>query len=125
MTDKGPGAVLGAQERAQRHHLALALSWAGAHIELLENVGTGAGARVGLDVDLPGAAELVELIDVIPAHVHLESRKDILDRHLQRLDLGAVDVHEELGRVRPIQGEDSRIIGLGVGCLHQLIGHRL
>ena len=102
-----------------------ALARAGAYIELLEGVCTGAGAGVGLDVDLPGAAELVELIDVKPAHVDLESSKDVLDRHLERLDLGAVDVHEELGRVGPIQGEDARIMGVGVGPRDQLVRHRL
>ena len=117
MTDKGPVLFSARSERAQRHHLALALAGAGADIELLEDVGTGAGAGVGLDVDLPGAAELVELVDVVPAHVDLEGGKDVLDRHLERLDLGAVDVHEDLGRVGPVQGEDHRIMRVGVGPL--------
>src|SRR4029077_1750312 len=86
---------------------------------------TGTGFGIGLDVDLPGAAELVELIDVISSHVDLEGGKDILDRHLERLDLGSVDVHEELGRVGPIQSEGQRKMGVGVGPLDQLVRHGL
>ena len=50
---------------------------------------------------LPGTSEEVELVDVEPAHVNLERGKDILNRHLEGFDFGAVDVHKELRRTGP------------------------
>ena len=56
---------------------------------------------IGLDVDLPGAAELVEVVDVVRAEVDLQRVEDVADRHAQRHALGAVDVEVEPGRVGP------------------------
>ena len=123
MTDTGP--VLFSAPSSVPSGTIWPCPWVVAHIELLEDVGAGAESGVGLDVDLPGAAELVELIDVISPHVDLERGKDVLDWHLERLDLGAVDVDEELGRVGPVQGEDAGESRVGVGLLDQLVGHRL
>ena len=39
-----------------------------------------AEAGVGLDVDLPGAAELVEVVDVERAHVDLQGVEDVVER---------------------------------------------
>ena len=56
---------------------------------------------VGLDVDLPGPAELVEIVDVVGAQVDLQRVEDVADRDAQGQALGAVDVEVEPGRVRP------------------------
>ena len=60
-----------------------------------------AEARVGLDVDLPGPAELVEVVDVVRAQVDLQRVEDVADRHAQGHALGAVDVEVQPGRVGP------------------------
>ena len=56
---------------------------------------------VGLDVHLPGPAELVEVVDVVRAQVDLQRVEDLADRHAQGHALGPVDVEVEPGRVRP------------------------
>ena len=60
-----------------------------------------AEALIGLDVDLPGAAELVEVVDVERAQVDLQRVEDVADLHAHRHALGAVDVEVQPGRVRP------------------------
>ena len=54
---------------------------------------------VGLDVHLPGAAELVEVVDVVRAEVDLQRVEDVADLHAQGHALGAVDVEVQPGRV--------------------------
>ena len=60
-----------------------------------------AEVRVGLDVHLPGPAELVEVVDVVRAEVDLQGVEDVADLHAQGHALGPVDVQVEPGRVRP------------------------
>src|SRR5262249_60652555 len=62
---QGAGAVLGADERAQRYHLARSQAGPGAHVELLEGIDTGAGAGDGLDVELTGSAGVVVMVRVV------------------------------------------------------------
>ena len=59
---------------------------------------------LGLDVDLPVAAEVVEVVDVERAEVDLQRLVDVVQRDAQRRDLGPVDVHVELRRVGAEQG---------------------
>ena len=89
-----PGAVAHLGHRPQRHHVAVGV----AHLELLDGFRVGAEGRVGLDVDLPGAAEAVEVVDVVAAQVRLQRVEDVGQRHPHRLGLLAVDVHVELRR---------------------------
>ena len=51
---------------------------------------------VGLNVDLPVAAEGVETVDVERAEIDLQRLVDVLQRDSQRGHLGAVDVQIEL-----------------------------
>ena len=53
---------------------------------------------VGLDVDLPGAAEAVEVVDVVAAQVHLERVEHVGQGHAHRPDLGPVHLRVELRR---------------------------
>ena len=52
--------------------------------------------RVGLNVDLEHAAELVELVDVGRAEIARERREHLVCRQMQRLGLDAVDLDVEL-----------------------------
>ena len=54
------------------------------------------------------AAEFVEIVDVERAEIDLQRVEDVADGHAHRLGLGAIDVGEELRRVRAEQGEQRR-----------------
>ena len=96
-----PAGPLHVGKRAQRHHLAELV----ADLQVADLVGLIAERLVGQQVDLPRAAELVEQVDVVPAHVDLERVERVLHVDLERLAFRAVDVEVELGRVGPIDGE--------------------
>ena len=87
--------VADVDHRAQADHLPLVV----AHLELQDLVDLVAEALIGLDVDLPGAAELVEVVHVVRAEIDLQRVEDVADRHAQGHALGAVDVQVEPGRV--------------------------
>ena len=53
-----------------------------ADLEAADVVGVHAEGGVGLDVHLPGAAELVEVVDVQPAQVDLQRVEDFAQRHV-------------------------------------------
>ena len=89
-----PGGVAHLGHRPQRHHVAVGV----ADLELPDGLRVHAEAGVGLDVDLPGAAEAVEVVDVVAAQVRLQRVEDVGQRHPHRLDLLPVHVHVELGR---------------------------
>ncbi len=89
-------------EVRQRHHAALAV----AHLELLDRrPGRWRKTFLGLDVHLPGAAELVEVVDVVRPQVGLQRRPHVVDRHAAVLGLDAVDDQLQPGRVGPEAGE--------------------
>ena len=50
-----------------------------ADLELPDLLGRAAERPVGLELDLPGAAELVEVVDVQRAHVDLQRVEDVAD----------------------------------------------
>ena len=77
--------------------------------------------RVGLDVDLPGAAEAVEVVDVVAAQVRLQRVEDVGQRHAHRLDLLAVDVHVELRRAGAEAVEQADQAGLLVALGGQVV----
>ena len=87
----------------QRHHTSQRV----AHLEHLQVTLVGAILLVGREVDLPGAAELVEQVDVVGAHVHLQGVEGVLHVHAQLLTLSAVDVHIELGSLGAVDREQA------------------
>ena len=99
-------------QRAQRDHVAQLV----ADFELADVGGADAVLLLGQDVDLPGAAELVEQVDVVAAHVGRERVEHVFHGHGQRAALGAVDIDIELRRVGAEHGEqaDQERIGVAV-----------
>ena len=77
---------------------------------------------VGLDVHLPGAAEAVEVVDVIAAQIHLQRVEDVGERHAHRLGLGAIDVHVELRRSGAEAVEQADEAGLLIALRGQVVG---
>ena len=75
-------------------------------LDCLRNVG------VGLDVDLPGAAEAVEVVDVQRAEVDLQRVEHLVIDTPMRLGLGAVDVQVQPRRVGAEAGEQALQLGL-------------
>ena len=61
----------------------------------------------GLDIDLPGAAEQVEVVDVEPAERRLQRIEDVGDLDAQHLRLVAVDIETDLRRVGGEGAEDT------------------
>src|SRR5205814_896406 len=85
------------QQCPQLDHLPLVVL----HLELPDVPHPVAVAGVGLDVDLPGSAELVEVVDVEAAQVILERIEHIADLHAQRHALAAINLQVQPGRVGP------------------------
>ena len=93
----GPLVLLHVQQRGQPDHLPLVVP----HLKLPDVAGVAAEPLIGLDVHLPGPAELVEVVDVVRAQVDLERVEELADRHAQGHALGPVDLEVQPGRVRP------------------------
>ena len=72
-------------------------------------------ARIGLNLDLPGTAEAIEVVDVGPAHRGLQCAEDVTDRHSQGLGALAVQFQIDLRRRGPVGrvdiGEGRVLIG--------------
>ena len=113
-----PGGVADVDHRAQRHHVAVGV----ADLELLDGLRVHAEGGVGLDVDLPGAAEAVEVVDVVAAQVHLQRVEDVGQRHAHRLGPCPVDVHVELRRAGAEAVEQADQAGLLVALGGQVVG---
>jgi hypothetical protein len=79
---------------ARWHHTAGAV----ADVDLPEILDAGAVVLLALDIDLPNAAEQVEVVDVDAAERRLQCGEHVGHRQPQRLRLLAVDI-EEQGRV--------------------------
>ena len=92
-----------------------------ADLELPDNVRVRAEGRIGLDVHLPGAAEAVEVVDVVAAQVRLERVKDIAQLHAHRLDFGPVDIDVELRRAGAEAVEQADEAGLLVALGDQVV----
>ena len=91
--NSGPGALLETGEGAQGHGVAVLV----AHVELTQLFGIDPIFPLGLDVDLPLAAEAVEVIDEVAAHEGLEDPVDLADVHALLEHLVPVHLDEDLG----------------------------
>ena len=111
MTDLRPEHELGLGQRADRHHRAGGV----AHIDAIDVVDRVAEAVLRLDVDLPGAAEQVEVVDVEAAEGGLQGVEHVAHLDAQHLRLVAVDVEKDLRRVGGEGAEDAGELGLLVG----------
>ncbi len=83
--------------------------------------GSKAEPLVGLDPDLPGAAELVEVIHVGRAERRLERAEDRVERHTQALGLHPVDLDEDLGHACAERGLKRREARLRVAVADHLV----
>ena len=113
-----PGRVAHLGHRPQRHHVAVRV----ADSELLDGLRIRAKPILGLDVDLPGAAEAVEVVDVVASQVRLQKVEDVGQLHPHGLDLGPVHVDVELGRAGAEGGEQADESGLLVALGGQRVG---
>ena len=75
--------------------------------------------RLGLQDDLPSAAEFIEVVDVIAAERGLQSGEDIADADAQGLGALAVDVEPDQRRRGAVGGKDAGQCRVGVRRLHQ------
>ena len=94
-----------------RHHRAAAA----AHIDTIDVLDRIAELRLGLDIDLPSAAEQVEIVYVKSAKRRLQRVEDVADLDPEHLRLVAVDVEADL---RCVGGEGAEVaseFGLLVG----------
>ena len=116
-----PGGVTDVNHRAERHHVAVAVL----DLEVLHRVGVHAEGGVGLDVHLPGAAEAVEVVDVVAAQVRLQRVEDVAELHPHLLDLLPVHVHVELRRLGAESVEQADEARLLVALGGQVVGRGL
>ena len=87
-----PQGVADLAQRAERDAVSLAVQ----DVEVLDVLGLGPHAPLGLDHDLPDLAVEVEVVDVVAAEVGLEHGEEVGDRHVEAAGLGAVEVELEL-----------------------------
>ncbi len=106
-----PQGRLDREQRAQRHHLPLAV----ADVERADVLRRGACAGLGLEHDPVDPPELVEVVDVIGAQVGREGLEQRVDRNAGRLDPLPVEVELELGHVGPEGREDRGGLRRAVG----------
>ena len=105
-------------ERAQEDHLPPFV----AHLELVDVLDAVAELVLRLEGHLPVAAELVVVGDVERAQIRPQRLRDVLLRDAERVGLGAVDVDEELRRVRAELGGDAGQAGLGLQLADERVG---
>ena len=101
------------RDRAERDHVALAV----AHHQVLDVARRQAELRIRLRIDLEGAAELVELVDVGRAQVGRQRREDLVGRDVQGLGLDPVHLDVELRHHRAERRTDAlqRALRLRIG----------
>ena len=63
--------------------------------------------RIGLNVDLPGAAEDVEVVDVVAAERRLQRVENVADLDAEHLRLVAIDIEIDLRRVGGVGAENT------------------
>ena len=102
-----PQGVADLAQRAERNAIALAVQ----DVEVLDILGLGPHAPLGLDHDLPDLAVQVEVVDVVAAEVGLQRGEEVGDRHVEPPGLGAVDVELELGHPGREGREDPGQLG--------------
>ena len=102
---------LGFGERPDRHHAALGV----ADIDRVDVVDAVAKLRIGLDIDLPGAAENVEVVDVVTAERRLQRVENVADLDAEHLRFVAIDIEIDLRRVGGVSAEHAGKLGLLIG----------
>ena len=105
--NSGPVVGRDAGQGGERHHVAGIVE----HVELPEVLGLGAVIALGLHIDLPLAAEAVEVIDERAAHEALHRLVDVLQLDALLQHLVAVHVHEYLRHRRQRGGEHAGEFG--------------
>ncbi len=105
-------------EGGERDHVAGGVAGA----EQADVGGLVAEGRVGLDDDLVGAAEAVEIVHVDRAEVGLHGLEERCEIDALGLGLGAVHVGEELRHVDGVAGEKTGELGALRGLRDQLLG---
>jgi hypothetical protein len=80
---------------------------------------------IGLGIDLEGAAEPVELVDVGRAEIGLERLEDVAQGHPERLGLDPVDRHRQLRRAGAERAHDPLDPGLRAALLGYGLAHVL
>ena len=111
---------LGYRQCAHRNHAAFGVT----DVDIVDVLCAVAKRRVGLDVDLPGAAENIEVVDVETAERRLKCVENIADLDAEHLRLVAIDVEIDLWRVGSIGAEHAGKLGLLVGRHDQSAKHR-
>src|SRR5262249_57259251 len=95
------------------------------HLQAQEVPRREAEARLGLDADLVGAPEEIEVVHVERAEERLQRSEDAGERDAERLRLHPIDVGEELGHA----GAEGRVEGreprLGTAVAQELVDHLL
>ena len=105
-------------QRAQRDHLAPVIP----DLEQVQGLDPVAVVALGLDSDLPVAAELVEAVDVQRAQEHRQRLIHVLERDSQGDRLGPVDVQLDRRRVGPEPGRNVGQTGLVRSLAGQEVG---
>ena len=99
------------RQRGHRHHVVGIV----AHVDLVDVRDLAAVPLLALDIDLPDAAEQVEVVDVAAAERGPQRVEDRTDADAERLRLDPVDVEMDRGIGRRIGREDARQQRRGVG----------
>jgi len=86
--------------------------WSGGH----------AKAGIPLQIDLPGPAELIEIVGVKAAEIRLQRQKDFIERNSQRLALRPVHIHIHLRRAGSKRGKEPDQARLLVSFFGEVIG---
>ncbi len=89
---------------AQRDHLAFVI----ADVDAIDVVYARPVGGLGLDLNLPGAAEEVHVVDIIAAKRRLQCLEDGAQRHPEDLRLVAVDIEID-GRVGRREGAEDAV----------------
>src|SRR5205823_4451506 len=67
---------------------------------------------IGLQIDLPGSSELVEVVHIVSAEECAQSRENVVERDAERFHFGAVDIDVELRRISGKAAEGAGNQGL-------------
>ena len=98
-----------------RDHAALRI----ADINLIDVVDIVPKRRFRLHVDLPRAAEHVEVVDVEAPQRRLQGVEDVADLDAEHLRLVAIDIEVDLRRVGGIRAVHAGKLGFSIGRYHQ------
>src|SRR5262249_49875038 len=86
-----------------------------AHVNSLDVIKFIAEGRISLHVDLPGAAENIEVVDVETAQRRLQRVENVADLNAKNLSLVTVDVQIDLRRIGIVSGKHASKLRLAIG----------